>query len=381
MGKHRKRRHAPHRTGRRLALVSLGLIIPLSGGAAVFAATGHAGRPSRPSALSRAEHRRSAGRSGPMSAARPDPVRPSASPSPSSASPAATLTPAASGPKIGFSPYADVLAWPPLDLPKTADTTHVKDFTMGFVDAGVGCSPAWGGLTSLNDTFAERRVKSVPGRVTVSFGGPHGNELAQACTDVDDLTAAYEDTLKATKADEIDFYLGDQALADDAAVKRRTQALTNLRKAHPDLPISITLPAGASGLSDPALGALRTALSSRLSVSIVNLVAATGSGQSLIDAATAAHAQLLRFYGQDDAQTWAHTGITPVIGVNGKGKGFQPADAEQVLAWAKTKSLGRLSMWSITRDARCTIDTTAANDTCSGLDEDTGAFAKVFERF
>jgi hypothetical protein len=281
------------------------------------------------------------------------------------------------GPKIGFSPYADVLAWPPLDLPKT----HVKDFTMGFVDAGGGCSPAWGGLTSLNDTFAQRRVKSVPGKVTVSFGGPHGTELAQSCTDVAGLAAKYEETLKDTNADGIDFYLNDQVLKDGEAVRRRTQALVRLRHDHPDLPISITLPVGGSGLSDDALGVLRSAASSGLGVSIVNLVAATGSGQSLVDSATAAHGQLLRLYGLDDAKTWHRMGITPVIGVNGNGKGFQPPDAGQVLTWAKAKNLGRLSMWSITRDAPCTVETTAANDTCSGLDENAGAFSKVFERF
>ena len=382
MGKHRKRRRAPRRAVRRLALVSAGLLVPLTGGAAVYAATGHAGTQGTPSALSRVRHHHAArGTTRSPSAPTQAAARPSASPTHTAASPADTRPPAPEGPRIGFSPYADVAAWPPLDLRKLPGDTHVKDFTLGFVDAGSGCSTTWGGLTPLTDALTEHRIKDAPGKVTVSFGGPHGIEPAQSCTDVGELTGAYEKALKDTGAVGLDVFLTEQTLADDAANRRRTRALAALRKDHPDVPISITLPVDGSGLSDDAMGVLRDADSAGLGVTIVNLVAAEGSGKSLIDAATAAHGQIRRLYAEDDAQAWGHMGVTPVIGVSGAGKGFQPSDAEQVLTWAKTNALGRLSMWSITRDAPCTVDTTAANDTCSGLDEDAGAFSKVFDRY
>jgi hypothetical protein len=72
-------------------------------------------------------------------------------------------------------------------------------------------------------------------------------------------------------------------------------------------------------------------------------------------------------------------GVAPVIGVTDTGAGVQPADAVQVRDWAHARHLGRLSMWSITRGTPCTPETTAGNDTCSGLDEDPGVFSSILQ--
>ncbi len=357
-------------------MVAAGLLVPMTGGAVVYAATTTGGRPAARSSTSDDTNTRT--RHAIAAPARPS-VRPTASPSASSSTSTGTLAP--DMPRLGFTPYADLLAWPPLDLTKTADLTHVKNFTMGFVSAGGGCSATWGGLTPLADLFAEHRLKSVPGRTTIAFGGPHGTELARSCTNVDDLTERYKAVVDATHPDGVDFFLTEAGLSDSAAATRRAQALTRLQHDAPGLGISITLPLHRSGLSDDALAMLRSASSAGLGAPLVNLIPADGKGQSLTGSATAAHAQLQRLYRQSDAQTWQRMGVTPVIGVDGGGTGFQPADAERVLAWAQQHGLGRLSMWSITRDAPCTVDTTAANDTCSGLDEDAGVFSKIFEHF
>jgi chitinase len=97
----------------------------------------------------------------------------------------------------------------------------------------------------------------------------------------------------------------------------------------------------------------------------------------VLAAATAAHGQLQRLYHQDADTVWRRMGVAPVIGVAANGAGFQSPDAQQVRTWAAGHRLGRLSMWSITRDTPCTADTTAQNDTCSGLDEDPGVFSKI----
>jgi chitinase len=300
-------------------------------------------------------------------------VTPSTAPRTASSSPA--------GRRIEFAPYADVLAWPPLDLGKNTQNTHVKNYTLGFVTAGGGCSATWGGLSPMSDPFVRRRIKSVPGKVIVSFGGPHGAELAQSCGNVDDLAGQYRSVLDATKPDGIDFFLNATALTDTASVERRTQALARLQREYADLPLSVTLPLHRSGLSGGALGALRSAAARGLKISSVNLVPVDVSGQSLVTPATTAHGQLQRIYHQTDAQVWQHMGITPTIGVASAGADFRPSDARQLLTWASSHGLGRLSMWSITRDKPCTLDTGVKNDTCSGLDEETGAFTKIFQGF
>jgi chitinase len=283
----------------------------------------------------------------------------------------------ASGPRIGFAPYADVLAWPPLNLAKTE--SRVKNYTMGFVAAGGGCSAAWGGLSPVDAAFAVHRVKDVPGKVIVSFGGPHGMELAQTCDKVDDLVKQYRKTLDATDPAGLDFYLTDQELADNASVRRRTEALARIQRDDGAKPLSITVPLHRSGLSGAALDALRSAADGGLQVSIVNLVPADGAGQSVTASATAAHGQLQRVYRQGDV--WQRMGLTPIIGVAGIGAQFRPTDAQQVLTWAAAHGIGRLSMWSVTRDTPCTVDTSVTSDTCSGLDEDSGVFSKIFEGF
>jgi hypothetical protein len=144
--------------------------------------------------------------------------------------------------------------------------------------------------------------------------------------------------------------------------------------------VTITLPVHASGLSAAALGALRSTIADGVPVAIVNLVPADGAGRSLIEAATAAHGQLRHLFGGNDAQTWQRMGVTPVIGV-ASGTEFRPSDAGQLVSWAAARGLGRLSMWSVTRDAPCTVDTSVTVDTCSGLDEDAGAFSKILEGF
>jgi chitinase len=374
VGRHRKRQRRQRRRVR-IALLSTGLLVPLTGGAVVFAATDK--DPGRPAAATAPRPGNAAARRAEADASsQPRPMAGPASHSPSRPPTPAPSTPPPPppGPKV-FAPYADVLTWPPLDLSKA----DVKAYTMGFVAAGGGCSAAWGGLSPVDAGFAVHRIKEVPGQVIVSFGGPHGTELAQSCESVDSLVKQYRKALDATDPAGIDFYLTDGMLSDTASVQRRTQALTRIQR--DDLTLSITLPLHRSGLSASALAALRSALTGGLRVSIVNLVPADGAGQSVTASATAAHGQLQRLYHESDTEVWRRMGVTPVIGVAGVGAQFAPADAQQVLSWAGARGLGRLSMWSVTRDTPCTVDTSVAGDTCSGLDEDTGAFTKIFQTF
>jgi hypothetical protein len=374
VGRHRKRQRR-HRRRVRIALISTGLLVPLTGGAVVFAAT-DPGRPATKPPRPQAAVARHAD-PGPDSNARPPAGAPS-TPSPEARPSTAPAPPSPPpGPRIGFAPYADVLTWPPLDLSKT----HVKAYTMGFVAAGGGCSAAWGGLSPVDAGFAIRRIKDVPGKVILSFGGPHGTELAQTCDGVDALVKQYRKALDATDPAGMDFYLTDGTLSDTLAVQHWSEALARIQRDDKDRSLSVTLPLHRSGLSASALAALRSAAADRLRVSIVNLVPADGAGQSVTASATAANDQLQRLYHQSDTQVWQRMGLTPIIGVAGVDAQFRPADAQQLLTFAASHHLGRLSMWSVTRDAPCTADTSVTANTCSGLDEDTGVFTKIFQTF
>lgn len=395
MGRHRKPRHAqrrpshsprhprlprrsPYRLSRRIALLTAGVLIPCTGGAAVLAST-HLQERAAPSAGVRRSVAQPSVRSRVPAAVRTTPPTApdaSAATTPARPAPGATAsTPPA--PPLTFSPYADVLTWPPLDLAKTAARTRVKDFTLGFVSAGgTGCAASWDGMTPLTDAVVRRLLGQVPGALTVAFGGPHGVEPAERCG-TDQLAARYAAVLGATHAARLDFYLTDAELADAPANVRRTQALARLQHDHPGLRISFTLPVHRSGLSADALAALSAAADGGLAVATVGLAPAGGGTSALIASATAANAQLQRLYRQNAAAVWRRISLTPVIGVAATGAGFRPDDARRLRAWAAAHGLGGLSMWSLTRDAPCVADTSALADTCSGLDEDAGVFTAI----
>ncbi len=392
MGRHRKQRRprrrpgpsphrrvrARHRAGRRVALLTIGVLLPCAGGAAVLAASTRLEERAAPSA---GVHRSAEHPTAPVhapAAARPKAAtRPSASGTPAAARPApATTRSAAALPPVAFSPYADVLTWPPLDLAKTAARTHVKDYTLGFVAAGTGCTAAWGGMTALDDAVVRHLIQQVPGTLTVSFGGPHGVEPAERCR-TGELAARYAAVLAATHADRFDFYLTETELADGAATARRTQALAQLQHDHPGLRISFTLPVRRSGLSADALSALSSAADAGLEVSTVDLAPPAGTASAVIASATAANSQLQRLYRQNAPSVWRRMSIAPVIGVGASGAGLRPAGARGLRDWAAETGLGGLSMWSLTRDAPCAADTSVLDDTCSGLDEKAGGFAAI----
>lgn len=380
MGKHRKRRRRhPRQVSRGIALVSAGVLLPLTGGAVVYAATNGSTPATRHSPADDGPPPRAAAET--RARVRPSAAGSSASPIPRAIRPTAQGAPPLLS--IGFAPYADLLAWPPVDLAKE----HAKAYTMGFVASAGGCSAAWGGPSPVDSpvdppvdsAFAVRRIKDVPGKVILAFGGPNAVELAQSCDNVDDLVAEYRKAIDVAHPAGLDFYLPENVLGDTAAMRRRIEALVRLQR-EDDRPLSLTLPVYRSGLSNAALGALRTAETAGLHVAIVNLVPGD-AGEPVTAAAPAAHAQLVKLYHLGDAQVWQRMGVTPVIGVGLLGAPFQPADAQQLLAWATARGLGRLSMWSVTRDTPCTLNTSVGGDTCSGLDEDTGAFAKIFQGF
>jgi hypothetical protein len=69
-----------------------------------------------------------------------------------------------------------------------------------------------------------------------------------------------------------------------------------------------------------------------------------------------------------------------MIGVNDVASEiFKVDDATQLVAFAKSKGLGWLSMWSATRDKQCAGGAkNSADATCSSITQDAGAFSEAF---
>jgi Cellulose binding domain/Glycosyl hydrolases family 18 len=314
-----------------------------------------------------------------------------------SPTPTPTATGGGSAGSAAFSPYADTSLWPPYDTAGAAKAGGAKNYNLAFITAGSGCTPEWGGVSTLAGTPDPGEIKELRaagGDVRVSFGGASGTELAQSCTSVSSLAAAYQQVISAYGLTKIDFDVEGAASADTASITRRDQAIAQLqataRAAGRTLEVSFTLPVLPSGLVQDGTDLLQDAKANGVDLSAVNIMAMdygdsaapNPSGQMgtyAIDAATATEAQLKSIFGWTDAQAWAHVAVTPMIGVNDTSdEVFTVADASQLAAFASTKHLAWLSMWSAGRDQECSGGAQSyASPSCSSIVQSPYAFAKA----
>jgi len=333
----------------------------------------------------------------PTASASPAPSAPASSP-PASPSPAPS-TSAPSAAAASFAPYVDTSLFPPFSLTSTAQQTGVKQFNLAFVVAGGsgGCTPEWGGVTAIgSDPVASQisALRSMGGDVRISFGGADGSELAQTCTSVSQLQAAYQQVISAYGVSKLDFDIEGAGIEDTAANSRRDQALAALQAQNQGLQISFTLPVLPSGLTSDGVAVLTGAVQAGVQISAVNVMAMDyGDGAApnpvgqmgtfAIDAATATDAQVASVMGISDAAAWSKIAVTPMIGVNDTSDEiFTLADAQQLVAFAQSKHLAWLSMWSAGRDQQCPGGAQpSAEPACSSIVQAPDAFMTALGAF
>ncbi|MFO0958393.1 MAG: cellulose binding domain-containing protein [Isosphaeraceae bacterium] len=277
-----------------------------------------------------------------------------------------------------FNPYVDMGLWPTPDIASMARDQGIKYFTLAFITAVQGTNqPAWAGLAdyAVNGGAFDQQVRSqinavraLGGDATISFGGASGVELAQAITDVSSLKGAYRTVVDAYGATSIDLDIEGAAAADHASIDRRSQALaalqSDLAAQGKSLQVWLTLPVLPTGLTGDGVYVVQSAQRYGVRLAGVNVMAMdygdyaapnpTGHmGDYAIQAATSTFNQLKSTFGTayTDPQLWSMVGVTPMIGMNDvTTEVFDQAAARQLLAFAQQKGLGRLAMWSLSRD-------------------------------
>ncbi len=266
----------------------------------------------------------------------------------------------------------------------------MQEFTLAFITSGGGCAPRWGGVTALGDDQVAAQIgalRAQGGDVRVSFGGAAGAELALNCDSADELAAAYGEAVDAYGLTKLDFDIEGAALPDAAANSRRAQAIARLQQAHPGLDVSFTLPVMPEGLTQPGVDLVADAKANGVAIGAVNIMAmdygasySGDMGDYAIQAATATQAQLKGVLGLSDAEAWKTVAVTPMIGVNDVAtEVFTVDDATQLVEFAREKGIGRLAMWSGTRDAQCPGGAKPTADaTCSSILQEPLAFTKAF---
>ncbi|MBM7438975.1 cellulose binding domain-containing protein [Streptomyces sp. HB132] len=302
-------------------------------------------------------------------------------------------TPGGTAGGAGFAPYVDTSLHPAYDLLDTASKTGVKEFNLAFITSGGSCAPLWGGVTGLADDKVAAQIgalRTEGGDVRVSFGGAAGAELALHCSSAAELAAAYGKVIDAYDLTKVDFDIEGGALPDAAANTRRSQAIARLQETHPGLDVSFTLPVMPEGLTQPGIDLLADAEGNGVAIDAVNIMAmdygpsySEDMGDYATQAATATQAQIKGVLGLSDEAAWKAVAVTPMIGVNDVvTEIFTVDDATQLVEFAQEKGIGRLAMWSGTRDVQCAGGAQPTADaTCSSILQEPLAFTKAFGAF
>jgi chitinase len=275
---------------------------------------------------------------------------------------AATAGPAhAAGPAFPAqfaAPYLQISSSDAGDMAADMQATGLKYYTLAFLVSQGGCTPGWEDDSgSAPGTFASQisAIQAAGGNVIISFGGAGATELAQTCTNVSQLTAAYQNVVNTTGSNRLDFDIEDSALADTAATTLRDQALAALQAQDPAVQIDFTLGVSPQGLptgpgSQYAL--LQDARNAGVKVSAVNIMTMDfGAGSNdLADAESAAQgtaSQLSGLYGISTSAAYAMMGLTPIAGTNDDGTYFSTSDAQSLENFAASNGVQELSFWEV----------------------------------
>ena len=315
---------------------------------------------------------------------------------------AATALPAA-GTRPGYAPYVET--WLPGTLPAIGRASGARNLTLAFLQtARTGsCTLTWDGDASLAVTGKHyagqiHAVRKAGGSVIPSFGGAvadgDGTDIADSCASVPAIAADYESVIRIYRVTALDMDVESSSLTNRAGLTRRSEALALLQqwaaRTHRRVRIYVTLPVTPAGLTAADQTVLTSARSHGVQVAAVNIMAFDYfQGTAVVNMAAAAigalrstHAQLARLYTRlSPARIWRLQAITLLPGVDddpAKNEVTSLANAAAVLAYARSHSVGRISVWALQRDNGGCPGTPDSN-TCSGINQPRWAFSRLLE--
>ncbi len=268
-------------------------------------------------------------------------------------------------------PYLQISSGDAGDMAADMNATGLKQYTLAFLTPQSGCTPIWEDGGNAVGAFASQinALKAAGGDVIVSFGGAEGGELAQTCTSVSSLTAAYANVVNTYGITRLDFDIEGGVLDDSASNTRRNQALNALQAENPAVQVDYTLAVDPNGLPGEEMGVLQDAKNQGVNVSMVNIMTMDfGDGQNALnDAESAARAtasQLAGLYGISTAAAYGRMGLTPIAGQNDDNENFTQGNASTLESFAASNGVGELSFWEV-----------------DGYDKGTGyAYSRIFNQ-
>ncbi|HEX3957661.1 MAG TPA: ricin-type beta-trefoil lectin domain protein [Trebonia sp.] len=254
-------------------------------------------------------------------------------------------------------PYLQISSSDAGDMAADEAATGLKYYTLAFLIPRSGCTPYWEDDGSGVGAFTSQisALQASGGNVAISFGGADGGELAETCTNVSQLTAAYLNVVNTYGVNRLDFDIEGGVLSNTSATSIRDQALAALQAEDPAVQVDFTLAVAPNGLptgtgSEYAL--LQDAKAKGVKVSTVNIMTMDfgGGSNDLADAESAAQAtagQLSSLYGISTSAAYGMMGLTPIAGTNDDGTVFSISNASSLESFAASNGVEELSFWEV----------------------------------
>ncbi|GAA1956416.1 carbohydrate-binding protein [Kitasatospora viridis] len=277
----------------------------------------------------------------------------------------------------------------PPDAGAVMDATGQKAFQLAFILDGGGCSPAWGGATSIDtDTTMPTvisQIRAKGGDVSVSFGGYGGTKLGQVCGTPEATAAAYQKVVTKYGLHAVDFDLEEPEYESSAAIHNEIGAARILQANNPGLYVSITTAGTAAGTGWFGQQMLNEAKSQGFTPNTYSIMPFDGGfagGASQVAALTQFNTILQNTFGWDSATAYAHEGVSMMNGRTDSAEYFTQADFQTVLDFATSHGLGRYTFWSVNRDRQCTpVVDPGLSGSCSGVTQNDWDFTKYTVKF
>jgi chitinase len=308
-----------------------------------------------------------------------------------------------------FSPYFQ--AYTDANPAEVSKASGARYLTMAFLQTQTtgSCDILWNGdplKPIAKSVFGPEieKIRATGGDVVPSFGGfsadSTATEIADSCTDVGKIAAAYEKVVTTYGVTRLDMDIEDISLDNLAAIDRRNQAIHLVQRwaqrQHRPLQIVYTLPTAPAGLEANAINVLASAIRFGAQVDIVNIMTFDyyddQPHEMAADTKTAANGLVTTLHKlyphRPDRQLWNMVGITEMIGIDDYGSGgetgplevFTLSDARAITRWAADRHIGELSFWALGRDGG-SCPGTAGSDDCSGVAQKPYQFTHLMSAF
>jgi hypothetical protein len=255
-----------------------------------------------------------------------------------------------------FAPYLDITG--KFD-PKPVVSAGVKMVTMAFANTICTNSKL---VIGQDIPFEDKKsvvdeIRSAGSDVILSFGGAlqdSAKDPAACGFSVAKVQSIYQQFVDVYKLTFIDLDIEGAALNDKGSVEVRSGALAGLKKANPNLMISLTVPVAPYGILDNALNAIKSAKSFGFEYDYVNIMAmdygagVSAMGNAAISACKGSLTQLKQL-----GLSKTKLGVTAHVGKNyGDSGTFTVQDAQALTGYVSSNSdIGFLSFWDLSNDA------------------------------